>query len=392
MTEIRILDKEELLHASLLSQYAFQYELTDEEVKERIEQQKDITVLGIFEGEQLASKLQIIPLAIYINEQVYSMGGIAGVATWPEFRRKKHVSTLITNALKIMKEKKQLVSFLHPFKISFYRKFGWDLYCERANLEISKSDLVPFSMTHGVIKRVAKEEAFATLSIIYETYAKQYNGMLKRTENWWTHRVYSKDSHFIVYIDEQNQPAGYLHYKMKDTVMDIKEMVYLHEEARRGLWNFICQHDSMADKVRILTSTEDKLPYLLQNPFIKKDITPYFMGRIVDVLPFLQSYPFHTYESLFLHVYDQYAPWNNGTYYLNNGDITFYQKEQEGSICVHPPKRGIQLDISTLSSLLIGNQRPTFLYEAGKISGSKDDVDRLEKMVPNRSGFFLDFF
>ena len=61
------------------------------------------------------------------------MGGIAGVATWPENRRQGHVSTLLKHALQEMKSKGQTLSFLHPFSIPFYRKFGWELYAEYKN-------------------------------------------------------------------------------------------------------------------------------------------------------------------------------------------------------------------------------------------------------------------
>jgi len=392
MSEIRKVVGEELKQSLALSQYAFQYALTESEITESINRKKESDILGIFDGDQLASKLEIIPLSVFIQEQEIAMGGIAGVATWPEYRRKKHVSQLIKKSLETMKENNQIISFLAPFKISFYRKFGWDLISSFAQLELEQQHLTMLPVTNGSIKRVTKDEAFEELNGIYETFALRYNGMLKRTDQWWKDRVYSKDFHFVKYNDERNQASGYLLYKMKERVLEVKEMIFLTEEARRGLWNFICQHDSMADTVKIRMTENDPLAYLLDSPTFKKEVKPYFMGRIVDALPFLRSYPFNSENSLFVHLVDEFAPWNNGTFHIQNGDVTHYQKENEGSTCAHPPKRGIQLDIATLSAILIGGQKPTFLYQAGKISGNEEDVQVFEKMIPDKPSFFYDFF
>ncbi|MCI3987612.1 GNAT family N-acetyltransferase, partial [Bacillus vallismortis] len=57
-----------------------------------------------------------------LEEQEMKMGGISGVATWPEYRRKGTVPELIRKALLVMKKEKQTIIFLHPIMISFYSK------------------------------------------------------------------------------------------------------------------------------------------------------------------------------------------------------------------------------------------------------------------------------
>jgi predicted acetyltransferase len=48
-------------------------------------------------------------------------------------------------------------------------------------------------------------------------------------------------------VEEENLPKRKESFKKH-------EVWYLEEEARRGLWNFICQHDSMVDKVERISS------------------------------------------------------------------------------------------------------------------------------------------
>ncbi len=52
------------------------------------------------------------------------MGGVAGVATYPEYRRSGYVKELLQHSLQTMKKDGYTVSMLHPFAVSFYRKYG----------------------------------------------------------------------------------------------------------------------------------------------------------------------------------------------------------------------------------------------------------------------------
>ena len=44
-------------------------------------------IYGIMEGKDLAAKLHLIPFHIYIGKEKFKMGGVAGVATYPEYRK-----------------------------------------------------------------------------------------------------------------------------------------------------------------------------------------------------------------------------------------------------------------------------------------------------------------
>ena len=56
------------------------------------------------EGEDLAAKLHLIPFHIYIGKEKFKMGGVAGVATYPEYRRSGYVKELLQHSLQIMKK------------------------------------------------------------------------------------------------------------------------------------------------------------------------------------------------------------------------------------------------------------------------------------------------
>ncbi|MFL6558327.1 MAG: sterol carrier protein domain-containing protein, partial [Bacillus sp. (in: firmicutes)] len=67
-------------------------------------------------------------------------------------------------------------------------------------------------------------------------------------------------------------------------------------------------------------------------------------------------------------------------------------KEKNGGQCVHPPKKGIRLNINSLSAILFGYKRPMELYEIGYLKGSKPEIELLEKTIPPMKSSFFDFF
>lgn len=390
--EIKVLKEENYLESLKLSEYAFQYEVAPEDVEGRLEKLTKHHILGIYENEQeLAAKLHILPLKVFIAGKEWLMGGIAGVATYPEFRRKGYVKELLIESLKVMKEKKQVVSFLHPFDISFYRKFGWEMIADIKNMTVSKNDLRRLKASNGHISRFKKEGHLVEIEEVYTKFAKAFSGTLVRDQYWWINHVYSNLT-AAVYFNDSKEAEGYILYSVKNQQMEVHEFVSLNQEAKKNLWNFICQHDSMVEKVKFYLPAHDHLNYLLSQP--KQDISsyPYFMGRIVDVESFLKDYPIaQTTGKVFLHVNDEFAPWNTATYLLNEGAVRTF-REKAGSSCSHPPKKGLSLDINTLSAILLGYKRPLELYELGFISGPKQEAEELEQKIPVQKSLFYDFF
>ncbi|PLR87315.1 GNAT family N-acetyltransferase [Bacillus sp. V33-4] len=389
--EIRKMTEQDLTYSLKLSMYAFQYELPDSDIPARIDKIKHHDVFGIWDGTQLTAKLNIIPFKVIIQNKEWSMGGIAGVATYPEYRRRGYVKALIVHALQQMREQNQIISFLHPFDIAFYRKFGWEILTERKKVMIEKKDLHMAGAISGSIMRFKKDTHHKDIENVYAEYAKQYSGMLSRTKEWWLDNVY-RDSSAAVFYDNEHVPKGYILYSVKNNILNVQEMAALDYEARVNLWNFICQHDSMVDSVNIVLPVNDPFPYYLKQPNVKTEVFPYFMARVVDAEKCLESFAFlQTSENVFLHVSDEYADWNNGSYLISEAGVTAY-KEKQGSHCAHPPKRGITMNINALSAILTGFQRPKELFQLGHLTGSEKEIDDLEKKIPVQTTFIYDFF
>lgn len=380
------LKEDKFREALCLSEYAFQYKVEEDRLQQQLTRMKEShEVYGIMEGNDLAAKLHLIPFHIYIGKEKFKMGGVAGVATYPEYRRSGYVKELLQHSLQTMKKDGYTVSMLHPFAVAFYRKYGWELCANLLVCHMTKSDLVMKKQVIGTVKRFNKENHSEEVEKLYETFAERFSGMLVRNEKWWLQAVYD-DLTLAIYYDENKTAAGYMLYKIEKSKMTVEEFVPLHNEARNGLWNFICQHDSMIKELEMTVSENEQLLYTLQEPRVKTEIKPYFMGRIVDVEQFLKQYELNwnnVQQEVILHITDSFAPWNNVSVRLANYEITIIEE---------PMDKGIKLDINALSTILLGYKRPLELNELELISGSEEEIQAFEKIVPVRDAFIYDFF
>ncbi|EJR63453.1 GNAT family N-acetyltransferase [Bacillus toyonensis] len=380
------LQEDKFREALRLSEYAFQYKVNEERLQQQITRMKEShEIYGIMEGEDLAAKLHLIPFHIYIGKETFKMGGVAGVATYPEYRRSGYVKELLQHSLQTMKKDGYTVSMLHPFSVSFYRKYGWELCADLLVCHMTKSDLVMKKQVNGTVKRFNKENHPEEVEKLYETFAERVSGMLVREKNWWLQVVYD-DLALAIYYDENKTAAGYMLYKIENYKMTVEEFVPLHNEARNGLWNFICQHDSMIKELEMTVSENEPLLYTLQEPRVKTEVKPYFMGRIVDVEQFLKQYEFNwndVQQEVILHITDSFAPWNNVVVRLANHELTIVEEATE---------KGIKLDINALSTIMFGYKRPLELNELELISGSEEAMGSFENLVPVRKPFIYDFF
>lgn len=389
--ELRQLRSDEFEISTKLSEYAFQYTLTPEQRESNQKHFKPERFWGIFDGEELQAKLTIIPLQVYVHGNKFEMGGIAGVATWPENRRQGHVSTLLKHALQEMKSKGQTLSFLHPFSIPFYRKFGWELYAEYKKYTIPVSKFPRKVEVPGRIVRGVTD--IPTLDGMYQAYASRYNGTLVRDEAWWTRSVLQGDNHSVVYYSAEGKPTGYALYELKDKDLVCDEFVYLNEEARSALWTFFGNHDSRIEQVTMtMVPGDDQLPFMLPDPRVTQEVVPYFMARIVDLKSFVEQYAFEAHQEavMTIEVEDSAAPWNAGRWRLS------VNQEGKAELSELPTDQGEQADlttdIQTLSALFTGYKRPLALHAIHRLSGNPKIVKQLETTIPVGQTYLMDFF
>lgn len=361
----------------------------DEIIRAKSPVLEQANVLGWFDGDKLISQLAVYPLQVRIFSKTYDMGGLTGVGTYPEYTNQGLMHKLLYQALEDMKKQGQSISFLYPYSIPYYRRKGWEIISDRITYEIHDSQLPKNKQVSGEIERVPVESE--QVRKVYERFALQTHGALLRSDLLWNeYWLWDPDDMMAaIYYNEDGQLDGYVLYRIADEVFHIKDMIFVSEEARNGLWNFISAHFSMISKVIGNTYTDEPLAFLLEDADIKETISPYFMARIVDLERFIAQYPFKpdtTDREWIFTLNDPLLSWNQGVFKLR---IT---AEGNGEIIRVSEKSNDKIDIQTMTTMLLGYKRPGYLHKIGRISCSPEIVDMLEDAIEQQTPYFSDYF
>ena len=394
---IRPVEENDVDQFNELLSYVFQITESDieesgyESKREMIKSKRPILelskVVGWFNGYQLVSQIAVYPCEVNIHGTLYKMGGVTGVGTYPEYAGHGLMKDLIKLALETMRADQQWISYLYPYNVPYYRRKGWEMMSDKLTFKIRDTQLPKTVEVPGIVER--KEVDDPDVFTVYNQFSRENHGALQRTafhwEEYW--RYENEESRTAaVYYNKSGHPTGVLFYWVAEEVFHVKEMFYLNQEARNGLWNFISAHFSMVYWVKGDIYKNEPLAFLLEDSQIKETIEPYYMARIVDVTEFLKKFPFKAFDQPFHFVVsDPVAEWNNGIFGLN------YAK---GEVIVSndPIGKAVQLDIQTLTCVLMNYRRPAYLARIERLHTDSDTLQLLETIIPDMEAYFGDYF
>jgi len=351
---------------------------------------KNATVIGWFNEDQLVSQLCIYPCRVNIHGEIFSMGGVTGVGTYPEYANLGLMSDLIKKGLQIMKDNGQWISYLYPYSIPYYRRKGWEIMSDHLTFVLKDSQLPKSIPVGGFVERLPVNHP--DVAEVYDEYARTNHGALIRgNQEWEEYWRWENEEERVaaVYYDKDHNPRGYILYWIAEDIFHIKDIIYLDQETRLGLWNFIYAHYSMVDEVRGNIYKNEPLHFLLDDGHIEETIEPYYMARIVDVESFFGHFPFNESDSFIpFHfiVSDNVAEWNNGVFGIikNNNREFEVVKERVG--------KAVSLDIQTLTAMTMSYRSPYYLKSIERLDADDDTVKTFEQIMPQEQPYFSDYF
>ncbi|GEK34972.1 GNAT family N-acetyltransferase [Kurthia sibirica] len=401
MREIKI---EEMNQFIKLLNYVFQINVSMHKdrlfINAKSKQFREGKAIGWFDGDHLISQILNLPFQVNIHGKIYDMGGITAVGTYPEYSKHGLMHKLIYNSLENMKQEGQTISYLYPYSIPYYRNKGFEIMSDIVEYQMKDTQMPYYDNIEGQVRRVLEDHA--DVISIYDQYAREKHGSMVRNaiawnekfqESYWEEKFEGSDTQLqaaVYYEPETNEPIGYIFYRIMEENFYVDELIYLNNEARKGLWNFINAHKSMVYHVFGKTGGTEAVAFLMQDSEIKQNLSPYFMARIVDMIPFVEQFPFRLDDfSLQIAVEDKIALWNNGTFEISSkaGIVTATKWSDE--LLENVP----QLTIQTLTTMLLGYIRPQYLYSIERIMAPNDQVVELfEELIPNNVPSFIDYF
>ena len=321
-------------------------------------------VIGWFDDDNLVSQVAVYPMQTRIFGRTYAMGGLTGVGTYPEYSNMGLMHKLLEQALKNMKERGQDICYLYPYSIPYYRRKGWEIISDKISYEIKDYQLPKNHQVPGDVRRVDTEGE--ELKEAYNRYAMRTHGAILRDDLAWNEYWLwdSDDIMAAVYYNENNEPDGYVIYWIAKEVFHINQV----------------EGD---------TYTDEPLAFLLEDASIKEVISPYYMGRIVDFVSFIEKYPFKPSvldREWKFKLIDPVMECNQGNFCLT------ISREGKGQAVRTMEPCQDEISIQTMTTMLMGYKRPEYLARIGRIKAAEWTIDMLEDAIEQQTPYISDYF
>ena len=224
---LRRLDSNDVEQFHELLRYAFQvtqkdlfhFDWDNEELKaSKSPILENAHVLGWFHNNKLISQIALYPMQINIYNTIYKMGGITGVATYPEYSGIGLMMDLMREILKTMRNNKQSIACLYPYSIPYYRSRGWEIISDKMTFKLADHQMPKVPKVDGMIQRVAKDSK--DLIALHDRFARQTHGCLIRDKLAWDEywRWDVDDEIVAIYYDIANKPMGYIVYLLDNHI------------------------------------------------------------------------------------------------------------------------------------------------------------------------------
>ncbi|MGN0802848.1 MAG: enhanced intracellular survival protein Eis [Candidatus Faecivicinus sp.] len=174
------------------------------------------------EADQLYGCIGVLPAQARFDGHIVPIGGIGGVATLPQYRRKGAIRACMNAALRDLHRTGAVFSALYPFSRAYYRKFGYEDGPSVSTWTLP-FDALRLPETGGSMDLILPGSDPAPVLEAYHASASRWNLSFTPThffkhltrENWM------KDCRYLyLWRDETNAPAGAILFAKRDGIMD----------------------------------------------------------------------------------------------------------------------------------------------------------------------------
>jgi predicted acetyltransferase len=389
---IRRLEGEEMLDAVYpLTTYALHPSppLPDvDQWKAMVRPRRGLTCYVAFEGDVPAACAVSTAMTQNVRGALLGMGGIWGVATRPDARRKGYCRALIGRLLAAMRDAGRPLSALYPFRESFYERLGYVTLPQVHRVVFHPATLAPLLEADmgGEIELALSGEGFdAYCAYVAEmqrythgvaTFDEPDRARAARNYTWVARAVVGGETvALMVYrlIGERETEFNFVAHTFHART----------SQGRYLLLAWIARHVDQANRVELwLPRTALPETWLadLDVQVERAYFTP--MGRVADVagIEGLETGP----GAVTVALRDPLCPWNEGVWRLET---------VAGRLAIRPGEEAdCWLSIQGLSALIYGAHDPGDLALRGWGDPAPETLATLARMFPRRLAYLHEVF
>jgi predicted acetyltransferase len=363
------------------------------------ENDNSINLFGLFRNNKLIGGMRIHNYKMNLFSQTIEVGGVGLVAVDLLHKKEKVAKKIIDYFIHYFKELGTSLVMLYPFRPDFYKKMGFGYGLKMNQYILMPSSFPNVANKEGVL--FLDESHKELVRDCYNRYASKTHGMIYKTNNQLNTMFKNPNQKFVGYMND-GRLEGYLQFSFEKVREDnfftnnllIKEYIYENPLAFAKLNSFL---HSQADQIQsvVLNSQDNSLQYLFHDPRNGSNrIIPSvyhetntsgvgLMYRIIDINTFtnqLNHVNFNNVTCSFsLKLIDTFLSDESSTYFISIKD---------GQLSISDDNKSdfeIELDISDLSSLLMGAIDVSRLYHYGLLKiDNINYLETLEKLFMNR--------
>ncbi|GEM_PF-546053 len=340
---VRKINETELMEARNISALSFgwSHDTKGKTTEEYLKQIKEnppskcdayfLDTYAAFTGEgEMMSCLSLIPYEVNFDGSRLKMGGIGGVCTYPQHRRKGAVRELFRQALKDMYEQQVSFSYLYPFSEKFYGNFGYVPSSPSIRWNFSLKTIPDYSYD-GTFHLYRGDGNYRDFETAYALFAEKYNMMVHRDSYDWdvlkSANPFKENRQAYLYKDRDGSPKGYFVFEKSNdqnrSILDCKEMIFDGFTSLKAIMSFARSFSSHYDTIQFDAPGCLSLDYFCEDysqSASSRSIKQNGMVRVVNVKNVLEHALFQGTGELYIRIQDSFLECNNGTFHVKYKD------------------------------------------------------------------------
>lgn len=310
------------------------------------------------------------PFSVFFDGFQELMYSIGGVSTLAQYRKRGGIRMCFEKALPYLYEKGAVFSYLYPFSTTYYRKFGYEICCNRRLYRIALSQIPAYSSSGScyLLESTTKERAAKDIPIIYEASQSRCNMMVKGTSYDYlfiqSANPYKDQTFTYIYCSSDSEPCAYMTFRCNTNpnhrILECSSFHYTNTDGLKGLLTLARSFVSDYRHIHFSLPDNPSLEPVLSEwsmGAVGCELIPNGMVRVIDVKKALADARYMGSGHISLDITDPFIPENNGVFQVNfsEGHCTAVTNtNQKADIC---------LSISTFSAFITGGYDTNILSQ-----------------------------
>jgi predicted acetyltransferase len=306
--------------------------------------------------------------------------GVTVVGVLPTHRRRGVLRALMRAQLDDAHDRGEPLATLWASEETIYGRFGYGLasFCGEISVAHEHNAFAQPFEPQGTLRLIEANEALEVIPPVFERIRQDWPGMFSRDRIWWENREIADPEErrdgagpkrWVAY-ERDGSLEGYAVYRHKpgfeagttNAELRVLEALGTTPEALRDVWAYLLAIDWIATVKSSLLPPDHALFMLLATPRRAR----YRMGdglwvRLLEVGAALSGRSYPQDGSIVFDVADDFCPWNEGRWKLEDGRAERSKEEPD-----------LRLPVQSLGSALLGGVSFAALRRAGRLVELKE--------------------